>query len=133
MNKLIRPLSLILVLVLSAAAIMGLSSCGKKQIKDDGIKKTITVTVIDDKGESEVFTITTTKSTLRGALEQEDMIEGDEDQYGLYVKYVNGIRADYDKDKAYWAFSKDGVDLMTGVDSTEIADGDKFEITYTKG
>ena len=133
MNKLIRSLSLILVLVLSAAAIMGLSSCGKKQIKDDGIKKTITVTVIDDKGESEVFTITTTKSTLRGALEQEDMIEGDEDQYGLYVKYVNGIRADYDKDKAYWAFSKDGVDLMTGVDSTEIADGDKFEITYTKG
>ena len=133
MNKLIRPLSLILVLVLSAAAIMGLSSCGKKQIKDDGIKKTITVTVIDDKGESEVFTITTTKSTLRGALEQENMIEGDEDQYGLYVKYVNGIRADYDKDKAYWAFSKDGVDLMTGVDSTEIADGDKFEITYTKG
>jgi hypothetical protein len=135
MKKSIRKiLSLILVLTLTAAAILSLNSCGKKKIEqDDGVVKTITVTVIDDKGESSVFTITTTKATLRGALEQENMIEGDEDQYGLYVKYVNGIRADYDKDKAYWAFSKDGVDLMTGVDSTEISDGDKYEITYTKG
>ena len=126
-------LSLLLVLVLSAAAILSLTSCGKKKIEDDGVKKTITVTVIDDKGESEVFTITTTKSTLRGALEQENLVEGDESEYGLYVKVVNGIRADYDKDKAYWSFSKDGVELMSGVDTTEIADGDKFEITYTKG
>ena len=42
------------------------------------------------------------------------------------------MSADYDKDGAYWAFSKDGVDLMTGVDDTIIADGDKYEITYTK-
>ena len=30
-------------------------------------------------------------------------------------------------------FVKDGEDLMTGVDATEIADGDQYEITLTTG
>ena len=131
MKSLKRILSLILVLSLTAAAVLSLTSCGKKE-KGNNDEKTITVTVIDDKGESTVFKITTTSANLRGALEQEKLVEGDEEQYGLYVKVVNGLRADYDKDGAYWAFSKDGVDLMTGVDDTIIADGDKYEITYTK-
>ena len=135
MKKFNKILSLILVLALTAAALLSLNACGEKEKDplDDGVKKTITVTVVDDKGESEVFTITTTKTRLRGALEQENLVQGDESEYGLYVKFVNGIRADYDKDGAYWSFSKDGVMLMTGIDDTVISDGDKYEITYTKG
>ena len=135
MKSIKKILSLILVLSLTAAAMLSLNSCGNKDKAplDDGVKKTITVTVVDDKGESETFTITTTKTRLRGALEQEKLVQGDESEHGLYVKFVNGVRADYDKDGAYWSFSKDGVMLMTGVDDTVIADGDKYEITYTKG
>ena len=133
MKRIKRILFLIPVLLLTAAAILSLNSCDKKITElDDGIEKTITVTVIDDEGESTVFTITTTKTTLRGALEQEKLVEGDESDYGLYVKVVNGLRADYDKDKAYWSFSKDGADLMAGIDSTVITDGDRYEITYVK-
>lgn len=134
MNSIKRILSLILVLMLSAVAILNLNSCDKKiKETDDGVKRTIKVTVVDDKAESTEFTIVTTKTTLRGALEQENLIEGEESQYGLYVKYVNGVRADYDQDKAYWRFTKNGVDLMSGVDSELISDGDCYEITYTKG
>ena len=118
-----------LALVLTVAAINAFG-CAKPQ--GDDSTKTITVTVIDDKGESTEFVITTTSPNLRGALEQENLIEGEESQYGLYVKVVNGVRADYDTDGAYWSFTKEGTILMTGVDDTVIADGDKYEITYTK-
>jgi len=95
-------------------------------------KYTITVTVIDDKGESEEFEVKTNSETLADALLEAKLVEGENGAYGLYIKYVNGIRADYELDGAYWSLSKDGEMLMTGASDTPIADGDKFELTYTK-
>ena len=54
------------------------------------------------------------------------MIAGDESEYGLYVKTVNGITADYDKDGVYWAFYVNGEYAQTGVDSTSITEGDSY-------
>ena len=70
---------------------------------------------------------------LADALLEAKLVEGDMDTYGLYIKYVNGIRADYTLDGAYWSLSKGGEMLMTGASDTPIADGDSFELTYTKG
>lgn len=78
------------------------------------------------------FTIKTDKELLGDALLEHGLIEGDEGAYGLYVKKVNGIRADYDKDGAYWALHKDGELCMSGVDTTKIADGEHYEFIYTK-
>ena len=44
----------------------------------------------------------------------------------------NGIEADYDKDSSYWAFTKDGESLMTGVDGEKIEADARYELTYTK-
>ena len=93
-------------------------------------EKTVMVTVITDDN-SVKFTLNTDKDTLGDALKEYGLIEGDNGSYGLYVKKVNGIRADYDSDKAYWAFFKDGSPLEAGVDSTQINSGDSFEIRYT--
>ncbi|MCI5513646.1 MAG: DUF4430 domain-containing protein [Clostridia bacterium] len=93
-------------------------------------EKTVMVTVITDDN-SVKFTLNTDKDTLGDALKEYELIEGDNGAYGLYVKKVNGIRADYDSDKAYWAFFKDGSPLEAGVDSTQINSGDSFEIRYT--
>ncbi|MBE6582338.1 MAG: DUF4430 domain-containing protein [Ruminococcaceae bacterium] len=130
MTKLKRILSVLLVLALTAAACMSFAGCKKPTGNND--EKTITVTVVDDKGEKTVFTITTNSPNLRGALEQEKLVEGDESEYGLYVKVVNGLRADYDKDGAWWGFYKDGKQLPSGIDDTVISDGDKYEIKYEK-
>ena len=54
------------------------------------------------------------------ALEELGIIAGDESEWGLYVKTINGITADYDTDGSYWAFYIDGEYAMTGVDATEI-------------
>ncbi|MBQ3228799.1 MAG: DUF4430 domain-containing protein [Clostridia bacterium] len=93
--------------------------------------KTVKVKVIaEDK--SVTFTVKTDAATLGEALLAHGLIAGDEGQYGLYIKYVNGIRADYDLDKRYWNFTKNGEYMMTGADMTEIADGECYEFTYAK-
>ena len=95
-------------------------------------KYTITVTVVDDKGVSTDFEIKTDAGNLGEALLEAKLVEGEMGDYGLYIKTVNGLRADYDLDGAYWALSKNGEYLMTGADKTSIADGEHYELTYTK-
>lgn len=90
-----------------------------------------TEVIIEEK--SVTITIHTDKDNLGAALIENDLVSGDESEYGLYIKSVLGIEADYDKDGTYWALSKDGEYLMTGVDSTPIADGEHYELTCTKG
>ena len=82
--------------------------------------------------QSVTFTIKTDKTTLGEALMEHDLIAGDQGQFGLYVKVVNGITADYDIDRSYWAFNKNGEMMLTGVDMTNIADGEHYELVYTK-
>ena len=76
--------------------------------------------VTDAEGNSTKFVIKTDKKTVGEALLEVKLIDGEEGMYGLYVKKVNGIVADYDKDKTYWAFFVDGEYAMDGVDKTKI-------------
>ena len=93
--------------------------------------KTVQVQVVA--GENSVtFTLHTDAKTLGEALLAHGLIAGDTGEFGLYVKKVNGILADYDVDQSYWAFTKNGETMMTGVDMTEIADGEQYELVYTK-
>lgn len=94
-------------------------------------KNTLTVTVKAEEKSIE-FTIKTDKTVVGDALKEHKLIDGEEGPYGLYVKVVNGIEADYDKDQSYWSFEKDGVAMLTGVDRTEFKDGDRFELVRTK-
>lgn len=94
--------------------------------------KTIEVTANFTDGTQEVWTIDTNEEFLRGALEQENIIAGNESDYGLFVTSVNGVVAD-ENNQEWWCFTKGGEMLMTGVDETPIADGDAFEITQTIG
>jgi len=83
--------------------------------------------VVDKDGNETAFEIHTDKEIVGDALLEEGLIAGEEGQYGLYVKTVNGITADYDTDGTYWAFYIDGEYAMSGVDTTTIEEG----VTYT--
>ena len=89
--------------------------------------KTVKVEVKAEK-QSITFTLHTDKETLGEALMEHNLISGENGPYGLYVKLVNGIEADYDKDKTYWALYKNGEYMMSGVDTTVIADGEHYEL-----
>ena len=78
------------------------------------------------------FTIKTDKSTVGDALLENNLIAGEDGPYGLYIKVVNGITADYDVDQSYWAFYINGEYAMTGVDGTEITEGATYKLEYAK-
>ena len=77
------------------------------------------------------FQINTDAATVGEALLALELIAGEDSAYGLYINTVNGITADWDTEKAYWAFYIDGEYAMTGVDTTEIVAGTTYELVKT--
>lgn len=78
------------------------------------------------------FTVSTDKETVGAALLEHGLIEGEMDIYGMYIKKVNGITADFDVDASYWGFYIDGEYAMSGVDTTPVTDGGAYELRYEK-
>ena len=93
--------------------------------------KTVVVEVVAEE-QTVTFTIHTDKETVGAALLEHNLIAGDAGQYGMYVKVVNGITADYDVDQSYWAFYINGEMAMTGVDLTPIREGETYKLEYTR-
>ena len=86
-----------------------------------------TLEITDAEGKTITATINTDEETVGAALLKLNIVQGEDSEYGLYVKTVNGVTVDYDKDGKYWAFYVDGEYAATGVDSTDITAG----ATYT--
>ncbi|MDD4850440.1 MAG: DUF4430 domain-containing protein [Gemmiger sp.] len=122
------------ILVIAAALVAALLACwaiwGPKATAIGG-SKTLTVQVVCADA-TEDFTFTTDAEFLRQALEEQKLVTGTESDYGLFVTTVNGVTAD-DAKQEWWCFTQNGTTLMTGVDTTPVADGDHFEITLTTG
>lgn len=94
--------------------------------------KTIALQVVHKDGSKKDFTITTEAENLRAALEQEKLVEGEESEFGLFVKTVDGETVN-DADQEWWCLTKGGEMWNNGVDTTEISDGDAYEFTFTVG
>lgn len=131
-----KTLSLIVCIVLIAAMALFTIGCSDKKIETDGTSlkggavgegdTVFTFTVVDaDKNETK-FEVSTDKTTVGEALLDAGLIAGEESSYGLYVQTVNGITLDFDKDGLYWAFYINDEYAQTGVDLTEIAEGEVY-------
>lgn len=135
-----RVLSLIFCMVLITAMAFITTSCSDNQpviasenviVKGEGAKQFI-FNVVDYEGNVTTFEIHTDKETVGDALLELKLISGEEGPYGLYVKEVNGITADYDKDHAYWNFLIDNEVSNYGVDATKIEEGKEYSFKVTK-
>ena len=89
-------------------------------------------TVVDKEGNETNFEIHTDKKLVGDALLELELIDGENGEFGLYVKSVNGITADYEVDQTYWAFYVDGEYAMSGVDTTEIEAGTTYTFKVEK-
>ena len=87
-----------------------------------------TLEITDAEGKTITATINTDEETVGAALLKLNIIQGENSDYGLYVKTVNGITADYDKDQTYWSFYIDGEYAQTGVDMTAVNDGSTYKL-----
>ena len=131
MNFLSKFMKSILCAVLVAVMALTVSGCGEQTpitdnqqttdriIKGEG-ETIFNFDVTDLEGSTTSFEIHTDKTIVGEALLELGLIEGEPSEYGLYVKKVNGIEADFDKDQTYWAFYINGEYAMSGVDTTEI-------------
>ena len=141
MTKLKKVLSFIICIVLIAALALLTTGCNNNKTKEDNQssqtadlettkigsgKTSFLFTVTDKDGKQTAFTVSTDKKIVGDALLENNLIKGDKGDFGLYVKTVNGITLDYDKDGKYWAFYENGKYASKGVDLTEI----KPDVTY---
>jgi len=101
--------------------------------KGNNYDKKITVEVIYQDKTSDEYIIKTNAEFLRGAIEEcKDLeVTGDESEYGLYIKKVNGVTADYNVDQSFWAVTINGEQSNYGIESLVIEDGGHYELVYT--
>ena len=132
-KKATKVISLLLAMLLVCSLFTGCGNAGSTgQSAGDGSVKNITVTVVHGDGSSKDFPIAAAGETLREALEQENLVEGEDGQYGLYIKTVDGETVN-DANQEWWCLTKGGEQVNSGVDGVKIADGDKYELTFTVG
>ena len=151
-NTMKKLLALLLVLVMTLA----LAACGQKdEPKTDDQTDTPAVTekvelpvadgavigqgatafTVEVQGADEktvTFTVNTDEETVGAALLKLGVIAGDDSEYGLYVKSVNGETADYNTDGVYWAFYIDGEYASTGAPQAGITDGSVYAFRVEK-
>ena len=146
-------LNKLLALLLALVMVLALAACGNKaqdnggagddaNVVTDGTvadgatvgkgATAFTVEVAQLDGTSITFTVNTDKATVGEALLELGIVAGDDTEYGLYVKTVNGVTLDYDTDGAYWAFYINGEYAMTGVDATSIEAGASYTLKAEK-
>lgn len=138
MNK--RFFKQVLCIVLALVLMMALAACGEAET---GEPELITVTdgevigegatefpltIVDAEGKSLQITVKTDAETVGAALVDLGVIAGEDSEYGLYVKTVNGTTLDYEQDGKYWSFYINGEYAMTGVDATAIEAGTSYEL-----
>ena len=83
-------------------------------------------------GTRQNYVVTTSKQTIGEALVDAGLIAGEESEYGLYVKTVCGVTADYDADGTYWALYVNGEPSLVGVDSLKCTDITDVEFRIAK-
>ena len=150
MTRMKKSLSLILCMVLIAAMALFAAGCGNSSdaevsspsdvatnVPADGSvlgegEKQFTFSVTDLDGNEVSYEIHTDAETVGEALLALELIAGDQGDYGLYVKTVNGVTADYDKDGTYWAFYINGEYAMSGVDTTAVEEGATYAFKVEK-
>lgn len=138
--KATRMLALLLALLLSLGA---LAACRKEP--PTGLWNNATFTEDTTLGDGEhtlslslemegkiiLLTIQTNAKNVKDALLENGLIEGEQQAIGYLMTHLNGVRADYEKDGAYWLFCQNGEALMYGIDSAAITGDVSYEFVYT--
>lgn len=96
--------------------------------------KSVTIEVVNSKEESVTYEVKTDALYLAQAMDEAEGLEyeSEEGPYGLTVLAVNGERAVYDEDGAYWGFFVNNEYCNFGISEQPVNDGDYFKIVYTK-
>ena len=129
-SKTKKILGICLVIALIAALAGAYIAFGEKPV--EGCKEVI-IEVVNKAGESTEYEVKTDAEFLHQAMDEAEGLEfdGEEGPYGFTISTVNGERAVYETDGAYWSFYVNDEYCNYGIDSQPVNDGDTFSIVYT--
>ncbi len=131
---------LILCMVLIAALALMAVGCSKTQENPEAPAEelvatpigegatTFDLTVTKADGSKTLYAVSTDETTVGAALLALELIAGDEGEFGLYIKTVDGETHVYEDDGMYWAFYINDEYAVTGVDMTDIEAGAAYEL-----
>ena len=137
MKKTIKSMALVMLALILTISIF---SCNKEE-ETTGLWATATykenttvgegekVVLIDVETEEKTITLTvkTDKSKLGDALYELSLIND-----ATFFDTLNGIKASWENDSAYWAFYKGDEFMSCGVNDTDISGGEHFRFVYTR-
>ncbi len=120
----------VILVVLIAAMALTFGTFREKSVEGE---KDITIEVVMSDETSTIYEVDTDAEYLIGAMEDADGLtfQGEEGPYGMSISTINGVRADYTLDGAYWGFYVNGDYCNYGVSQQPVEDGDSFRIVYT--
>ncbi|WP_455958337.1 DUF4430 domain-containing protein [Anaerotignum lactatifermentans] len=95
-------------------------------------EKHITISVVHSDSSKSTFSYDTDAEYLGEALTEQNLAEGTEEPYGMFITTVDGETADDSKEQ-WWCITNDGARVNTGADQTPIQDQDTFELTLKEG
>ncbi|MBE6895132.1 MAG: DUF4430 domain-containing protein [Ruminococcaceae bacterium] len=97
--------------------------------------KNITIEVINEAQQSTVYEVNTNAEFLEQAFAETDGLEitNEEGPYGMTIVAVNGEEAKWEVNGAYWSIMVNGEYGMYGASEQVVADGDAFQLVFTKG
>ena len=90
--------------------------------------KSFTVLVVHSDKTEKTFTYTA-EGKLGAFLESQGLISSEGADPGMFHT-VDGEKADWNENQSYWAFYINGEFAMTGIDMTEIKEGEIYRLEY---
>ena len=126
-------------ILLALALVLSMVACAPVVEKQDETTggdtgKTLasfTVVVVHKDGTEKTFTYETDEEFVGPVLQKAGLIQGNDGQYGLEITHVDGEKAVYAEDNAYWAVYEGDEYAMQGIDTTPVVDGKTYKLVYT--
>ena len=125
----------LLAIVMCVVLLLGLVACGAKQEEtpETGAEKvSFTVIVIHKDGTEKTFTYETNEKYVGPVLEADGLLKGNEGPYGMEITEVDGEKAVYSEDGAYWAVYEGEEYALQGIDTTPVKEGQVYKLVWTR-
>ena len=126
----------LLAILLCAVMLLGLAACGEKQGEASGTTGgaavSFTVIVVHKDGSEKTFTYETNEEFVGPVLTEAGLLKGNAGPYGLEITEVDGEKAVYSEDGAYWAVYEGEEYALQGIDTTPVKEGQVYKLVWTK-
>lgn len=95
--------------------------------------KAFTVVVVHSDGNAVEFPCESGEDYLGRALVDAGLVEDNQGEYGLYIQEVDGERAVWEENGAFWSIYIGEESATTGADEIVLTDGGVYKLVYTLG